>query len=82
MTVVGWTMGQLASYFSNHLDEPVLDGTGLSDSYDFKLTWSEKNSAYPTFFTAVQEHLGLKLEPQKGAIQLFFVESAAKPLLE
>ena len=82
MTVVGWTMDQLARYFSDTQREPVLDGTGLMDRYDFKLAWSDTNGAYATFFAALQEQLGLKLDRQKEAIQILVVDSAIKPSLD
>lgn len=82
MTVVGWTMDQLARYFSTTLREPVLDGTGLAGSYDFKLAWSDTNGAYATFFTALQEQLGLKLERHKEPVQVFVVDSAMQPSLD
>jgi len=79
MTVVAWSMDQLALYFAAIQREPVLNGTGLPGTYDFKLAWSETNSAYPSLFTAVQEQLGLKLEPRKEPIQMLIVESATRP---
>jgi uncharacterized protein (TIGR03435 family) len=57
----------------------VVDATGLSGKFDFKLEWipdeSQPNSggdASPpddtgaSIFTAIQEQLGLKLEAMKG----------------
>ena len=82
MTVVGWTMDQLARQFSGQLREPVLDGTGLGGSYDYKLAWSDTNTAYATLFTALQEQLGLKLERHKGPIDVFVVDGAVRPSLD
>jgi uncharacterized protein (TIGR03435 family) len=71
------------------LDRPVLDRTGLTGVYDFKLEWSAEeqsadratstNPAGPSIFTAVQEQLGLKLESTKAPVEFFVIEQAAKP---
>ncbi len=81
-TFAAWTMDQFARQLTFHLHEPVRDGTGLAGRYDFKLTWSDNNSAYPSFFTALQEQLGLNLERHKGPVQIFVVDSASKPVVE
>jgi uncharacterized protein (TIGR03435 family) len=56
---------------------PVVDKTGLAGEYDFTLNWDEDEG--PTLRTAVEEQLGLKLEPQKVPVSLFVIESAHKP---
>jgi uncharacterized protein (TIGR03435 family) len=71
------------------LDRPVLDRTGLTGVYDFKLEWSAEeqsadrttstNPAGPSIFTAVQEQLGLKLESTKAPVEFFVIEQAGKP---
>lgn len=74
-----------AQYLGIQLGRPVVDRTGLTKHYDFKLTWtpdSSNNLAAPdgaTVFTAIQEQLGLKLESIKGPVEMFTIESAAKP---
>jgi len=67
----------------------VLNRTGLTGDYDFKLDWAEDNgeslpadSALTGLFTALQEQLGLKLESEKGSVQVVIVESAAKPAFD
>jgi uncharacterized protein (TIGR03435 family) len=54
-----------------------VDETGLTGGYDFKLSWNETDG--PALTTAVQEQLGLKLEPKKVQVSLFVVDSAEKP---
>lgn len=67
----------------------VLNETGLAGDYDFKMDFSPDSgngiptdAANPGLFTALQEQLGLKLESQKGSVDVIVVESAAKPLLD
>jgi len=82
MTVFNWTMAQLERQLTLQLRQPVLDNTGLAEGYDYKLTWSDNNPEYATIFTALQEQLGLKLEPHKGPIQILVVDSATRPSLD
>jgi uncharacterized protein (TIGR03435 family) len=56
---------------------PVVDKTGLTGAYNFKLWWDE--SAAPSLFTALTEQLGLRLEAQKVPVSFFVIESAQKP---
>lgn len=67
----------------------VLNRTGLSGEFDFQLNWAlEKDdgaSADPTLpglFTALQEQLGLKLQPEKGEVPVVVIESAAQPTFD
>jgi uncharacterized protein (TIGR03435 family) len=56
---------------------PVMDKTGLTGDYDFRLTWNDTDG--PSVFSAVQEQLGLKLEPQKVPLSYLIIDSAQKP---
>jgi uncharacterized protein (TIGR03435 family) len=56
---------------------PVVDKTGLTGEYDFKLCWNDTDG--PSLFSALQEQLGLKFEPQKVPVSFFIIESAQKP---
>ena len=64
---------------------PVVDKTGLDGAYDFKLDWAPDDSpaatdaSAPTLFRALQEQLGLKLEPSRTPQEIFVVESTEKP---
>ena len=62
------------------LGRPVLDRTGISGLYDFTLDWMPDiaeggNDSAPSLFTALQEQLGLRLEPQKGSVEVLVVDS-------
>lgn len=77
MTVRGYSMSVLANVLSNIGPGPVVDQTGLRGEYDFTLSWDETNG--PVLTTALQEQLGLKLEPQKVPVPQFVIDSAEKP---
>jgi uncharacterized protein (TIGR03435 family) len=89
LTGQGVTMDRLASTLSQQgLGRVVLDDTGLTDQYDFKLTWASETVAVdtnstdtsgPSIFTAVSEQLGLKLEPQKGPVPVLVIDHIEAP---
>jgi uncharacterized protein (TIGR03435 family) len=89
LTARGVTMERLASVLSQQgLGRVVLDNTGLTDRYDFKLTWAPDSVAAdpnptdtsgPSIFTAVSEQLGLKLESQKGPVPVLVVDHIEAP---
>lgn len=56
------------------LGRPVLDRTGIAGLYDFSLDWTPDDST-PSVFTALQEQLGLRLEAQKGPVEVLVVDS-------
>ncbi|HMG85653.1 MAG TPA: TIGR03435 family protein [Terracidiphilus sp.] len=67
----------------------VLNQTGLTGEYDFKLNWAQDNGdgttadpALPGLFTALREQLGLKLQPEKGSVEVVVIESANKPAFD
>ncbi len=75
------SMAQLAVDLSASMDRPVLDETGLEGTYAFSVRWSLENAKLvpnPDVFTAVQEQLGLKLEPQKAPVEILIVDRAER----
>ena len=81
------TMTRLATVLSSakaQLEHTVIDHTGLSGSYSFKLEWTPDDSRNPdalgpSLFTALQEQLGLKLETGKGPVDILVIDHAEKP---
>jgi uncharacterized protein (TIGR03435 family) len=67
------------------MDRPLVDETGLTGKYDFKLTYSYGDApntdadAPPPMFTAVKEQLGLKFEPVKASVDVMVIDHVAKP---
>jgi uncharacterized protein (TIGR03435 family) len=60
---------------------PVIDNTGLEGSYDCEASWSREGSdgQGPSFFTAIQEQMGLKLEPAKGPVEVLLIDHIQQP---
>jgi uncharacterized protein (TIGR03435 family) len=87
LTMTKATMEQLAIQLSGSgLDRPVLDKTGLAGHYDIALNWIPEYAGPPAsdsnsvnVFTAVQEQLGLRLEPQKAPVEILVIDHAEKP---
>lgn len=77
LTARKYPMALLAEIVSGVVQRPVVDKTGLTGDFDFTLNWDEEQG--PTIETALQEQLGLKLEPQKVPVKLFVIDSAQKP---
>jgi uncharacterized protein (TIGR03435 family) len=64
---------------------PVVDKTGLTGYYDFKLEWNPDDSAQvgpndrPSIFTALQEQLGLRLDGERGPVDVLTITHAEIP---
>jgi uncharacterized protein (TIGR03435 family) len=87
------SMGDFVSVLQRAiLDRPVADKTGLTGRFDFDLTWAPDASQFggevpvapadassPTFFTAIREQLGLRLEATRGPVEVLVVDDAQRP---
>jgi len=76
----------LAYSLSGGLSRTVVDKTELKGKYDLLLTYSPddgsaaaSDSSAPSLFTALQEQLGLKLQPAKGPVETLVVDHAEMP---
>jgi uncharacterized protein (TIGR03435 family) len=67
-------MTDIAQGLTRYADRRVLDRTGLEGRYDFELQWSDVS-----IFTALQEQLGLKLEPTKGPVDVVVIDRVERP---
>ena len=79
------TLSQFASgMLSNVRRELVFDETGVPGRFDVELSWRPETSTdtddvRPALVTAIQEQLGLKLEPQRRPIEMLVIESIDRP---
>jgi uncharacterized protein (TIGR03435 family) len=85
--IQGGKMDVLAKTLA-HLDlgYPIEDRTGLTGNYDIALEWTpgnrnavEDSGTELSIFTALEEQLGLKLELEKGSVEMVVVDQMEKP---
>jgi uncharacterized protein (TIGR03435 family) len=94
VTATGVPLEPLTHFLSDRVGRPVEDKTGLTGIYDFTLqlgdqgrdapgSGSDPSSADtptgPSIFTALQEQLGLKLESEKGPVQVLVIDHIEMP---
>ncbi len=79
---------RIARELSPFAGRPVQDRTGLTGVFDFELRWTpddiesrltEAPISGPSFTTAVEEQLGLKLKAEKGQIEVLVIDHLEKP---
>jgi len=79
------TMASWAKTLADQVHRTVIDKTGLAGDYDLELKWTPDDSPTaqtddaPSIFTAVQEQLGLKLQPAKGPAEVLVIDHIALP---
>ncbi len=90
-----FSMEGFGDWLTIKIHRPVLDKTGLTGAYDFTLEWmpdapqtSSPDAANgitlpgvpgASLFTALQEQLGLKLEPGKSPIEVIVIDHVERP---
>jgi bla regulator protein BlaR1 len=80
----GWPFWLVVTTLSHQPElggRPVFDETGLDGSYDCEASWSREGSegTGPSFFTAIQEQMGLKLQPAKGPVEVLLIDQIQLP---
>ena len=89
------TVALLTDELSKRLGRVVVDKTGIQGRYDIVLNWTPDDEVAPgsngggglsgapdsgpSIFTAIQEQLGLKLESQKGPVQVLVIDRIDMP---
>src|ERR1700685_3017370 len=85
----------LADWLTRQLSRPVLDKTELRGTYDFTIEWMPDTASTSSpdaanavtlpglpgasLFTALQQQLGLRLEPGKSPIEVLMIDHVEKP---
>jgi uncharacterized protein (TIGR03435 family) len=95
ITGIGVSMPQLARNLMNALGRTIVDETGLAGSYDLELTFvPDPNQSVPgaataavdldapSLVTALEEQLGLKLEPGRAPVQMLVIDRVERPTVD
>lgn len=78
-------MADLANALSDEAGRKVIDKTGLTGHADITLKWSDDVAAEAggpnviSIFTAVEDQLGVKLQPSKGPVDTLVIDHAEMP---
>ena len=80
-------MERLAFLLRQSAGRPVIDTTGLKGSYRISLPFSlfarrgpeTAGDSAPSIFTALQESLGLKLEPSRAQREVLVIDHIERP---
>jgi bla regulator protein blaR1 len=92
MTGVRATMSMFAAALSRPLDRKVVDETGLTGAYTFKLQFVPDDNSVrtgedvtahfsegPSLVNALQQQLGLNLKPGRAPVEVLVIDHADKP---
>jgi uncharacterized protein (TIGR03435 family) len=74
------TMGVLADLLARSVGYQVVDKTGIEGAFavDLKWTLDDAKTPGPNLFAAIQEQLGLKLEPGKSTVETLVIDRAER----
>ena len=85
---VGRPISAFLFFLTGQVQRAVIDRTGLTGTWDIELTFSPDGLAAPaatpqdsgaSLFTALQEQLGLRLEPSTGPVQVLVIDRLDRP---
>jgi uncharacterized protein (TIGR03435 family) len=95
MEGVAIPMRNVAEALSRQMSRPVLDMTGLKGFYSFTMTFAPEeapaapvdgvipeSSVGPSLARALQDQLGLKLEPRRAPVDMLVVDHAERVPVE
>jgi uncharacterized protein (TIGR03435 family) len=81
---VGVSMATLIDFLSEETGRTVLDRTGFTDVFNFRLEFESAVDSGPSpsglsIFTAVEEQLGLRLRSSTGAVEVLVIDRVERP---
>ena len=78
----GISISTLIDFISGDVDRVVIDQTGFSGPFNLVLDFApaaDPESAGPTIFAAVEEQLGLRLQPASAPVDVLMIDHVERP---
>jgi uncharacterized protein (TIGR03435 family) len=81
----GITLPLISQELARDAGRVVIDKTNLPGRFDIDLRWQpddappSQEATLPSLFTALQEQLGLQLEPHKGPVEVLVIDDVHQP---
>ena len=80
----GWPFSLIVAWITRQPElggRMVVDKTGLDGIYDCDLSWVPEGADVPgpSFFTAVEEQMGLRLQSEKGPVETMIIDHIEQP---
>lgn len=75
-------MSQFAAFLGYSAGRPVIDKTGLRDTYYMNVKWAgdtSPNSPLPSLPAALREQFGLELKSETGPVEVLVIDRAERP---
>lgn len=89
MVSTGQTIDGMRGVLAQFVDRLIVNRTGLKDTYEFELRWTPDQSLpglaapadpdAPSLFTALEEQLGLRLEPASAQVEVMVIDRFERP---
>lgn len=87
LDVASMSLDQLCQILELDLGHPVVNRTNLSVAFAIRLRWDseripkggQQDASLPSIYAAVQDQLGLKLEPIRTSVDIFVIDHVELP---
>jgi uncharacterized protein (TIGR03435 family) len=87
MIAGGMPVSAFPDFLAGFVQRTVVDRTGLTGLWDVDLTFApdvvpgaaSQDTSRPSLFTALQEQLGLRLEPATGPVEVLVIDRVERP---
>ena len=86
ISIGGGAIGGLITLLQGSVGTSITDRTGLAGNFDMELSWATNDTlrvdaaqTAPTLATAIEDQLGLRLQPSKGQVEVLVIDQIERP---